>query len=213
MFLSVVLTVVVVITMLESFLIIGQLVWDPQRATPKERMPAEWKSRHEVEGEAEQEDKEESGLEDTESKEDESSVSVPVGSEVHLTFIRLQLPSSPAREAAIRSAQRHRVTMARVVDLVSFSSWHTEGNSPILSQFNTWMSPTPWRLFGRGALGVKLQGPSTPLDQLSRQQGVSSAPIMPAYEWENLVLSRHVSEDREVMPAVNRQLDGSTACG
>lgn len=70
--LFVVLTVIIVIIMLESFLIMGPLVRDPQMANVKERMPAEWKKMNEEGTEGEEED--ESDLEDTNSEEDESSV-------------------------------------------------------------------------------------------------------------------------------------------
>lgn len=96
--------------------------------------------------------------------------------------------------------------MACVVALVSSGSSDTPGDSPTVSQFNTWNSPSPWRLFGRGVLGARLEGPSTPHHQISRLQGVLTAPNMPAHELEKLVLSRHVSEDRDVLPAVNRRL-------
>ena len=75
--LFVVLTVIIVVTLLESFLIMGPLVWYPQMATPKERMPAEWKTMNEEGTEGEEEG--ESDLEDANSEEDESSVRTLIG--------------------------------------------------------------------------------------------------------------------------------------
>ncbi|GHJ90311.1 hypothetical protein NliqN6_6713 [Naganishia liquefaciens] len=92
-------------------------------------------------------------------------------------------------EERLRSAQRRRMTTAIV-----------------LARFNTWHSPSPWRVFAHGAQGAILQGPATPPAQIVGLPSIPFAPNDPLYEREMLVLDQNVLEDRDVKEAVERQL-------